>query len=98
MGAIDYEALSEAVRVLGLGTRATLADIKSRYRQLVRRCHPDATGSRKDPEIYRVNEAYRTVMRYVEEYRYSFSEAEFLEQNPEERLRRQFGSDPLWSR
>jgi hypothetical protein len=27
----------------------------------------------------------------------AFSEAEFLEQRPEERLRRQFGWDPVWS-
>ena len=30
--------------------------------------------------------------------RYCFSEAEFLEQNPEERMRRQFAADPLWGR
>ena len=29
-------------------------------------------------------------------YAFSFSEDEFLNQNPDERLRQQFAEDPLW--
>lgn len=47
--------------------------------------------------VYRrpVNEANRVITEYVESYRYCFSEREYLEQNPEERLRRRFMADPL---
>jgi hypothetical protein len=43
-----------------------------------------------------VNAAYRVLLGYCENYRFCFSEAEFFEQVPEERLRRQFGWDPVW--
>ncbi len=45
-----------------------------------------------------MNETNRVIMEYVKSYRYCFSEREYLDQNPEERLRRQFMSDPLWGR
>ena len=38
------------------------------------------------------------ILEYVESYRYCFSEQEYLEQDPEERLRRQFVEDPLWNK
>lgn len=56
-------------------------------------------GNGGDTEkIYRVIEANRVIMEYVESYRFCFSELEYLEQDPEERLRRRFMADPLWGR
>ena len=87
---MTYTDLQEALRVLGLGERATLRDIKARHRELVKRHHPDA-GVASEPEIIRqINAAYRILLEYVSEYRFSFAENEFYEQNPEERLRNQF--------
>jgi hypothetical protein len=38
-----------ALEVMGLNATATLQDIKKRYKQLVKRFHPDANGSTDDP-------------------------------------------------
>lgn len=90
--------LREALRVLGLGERATLREIKARHRELVKRHHPD-TGNCDDPEMIRkVNAAHRVILDYISAYRFSFSENEFYEQNPEERIWRQFADDPLWGK
>lgn len=43
-------------------------------------------------------DANRVILEYVESYRDCFSEEEYLEQDPEERLRRQFMGDPLWNK
>ena len=43
-------------------------------------------------------EANRVIMEYVESYRFRFSEPEYLEKDPEERLRRRFMADPLWGK
>lgn len=92
---MTYDELHEALAVLGLSERASLREIKTRHRALVKQSHPDAGGA--DPDRIRaVNGAYRIVLSYVENYRFSFSEGEFYEQVPEERLRRQFSGDPLW--
>ncbi len=95
---MTYADLQEALRVLGLGEQVTLKELKTRYREMVKRHHPDA-GIAGDPEIIRkVNAAYGVLLDYVAAYRFSFVEEEFYEQNPEERLRRQFTEDPLWGK
>ena len=95
---MTFAELQESLRVLGLGERSTLREIKTRHRELVKRHHPD-TGNASDPEMIRkVNVAYRVVFDYVSEYRFSFAEEEFYEQNPEERIWRQFADDPLWGK
>lgn len=87
---MTYADLQEALRVLGLGERATMKDIKTRHRGLVKHHHPDA-GSTTVPEvIQQINAAYRILQDYLSEYRFSFAEHEFYEQNPEERFRQQF--------
>jgi len=95
---MTYDDLQEALRVLGLGERSSLREIKTRHRELVKRHHPD-TGNVGDQEAIRqVNAAYRILLDYLSEYRFSFAEEEFYEQNPEERLRRQFMDDPVWGK
>lgn len=50
-----------------------------------------------DPEPMRqVSASYRVLIEYCMEYRFNFSREEFLEQNPEERLREQFAPDSYW--
>ncbi|HOP39990.1 MAG TPA: J domain-containing protein [Geobacteraceae bacterium] len=93
---MTFAELQEALHVFGLGDRATLKEIRTRHRELVKRYHPDAGGGDCDERIRRINAAYKVIMEYVTSYRFSFAEDEFYEQNPEERLRRQFMDDPLW--
>jgi curved DNA-binding protein CbpA len=95
---MTYIELQEALRVLGVGERATMREIRSRHRELVKRYHPDTCTLSEPLEIRKTNAAYRIVMDYVAEYRFSFDEDEFYEQNPEERIRRQFMDEPLWGR
>ena len=95
---MTYAELQASLVVFGLGERATLKEIKTRHRELVKQYHPDA-GDAHDPEqIRKVNAAYRVLLDYVGQYRFSFAEEEFYEQNPEARLRRQFMDDPLWGK
>lgn len=93
---MTFADLQEARQTLGLNERASLGEIKASYRALVKHHHPD-TGASGDPEPLRqVNAAYRLLLDYVNAYRFSFTEAEFYEQNPAARLRMQFADDPVW--
>ena len=94
---MTYQELKAALALYKLGERTTLKQIKTRHRELVKIHHPDQACD-NDPEIIRkINAAYEILTVYCESYRFCFSEEEFLEQVPEERLRRQFGWDPVWS-
>jgi DnaJ-class molecular chaperone len=95
---MTYADLHEALQALDLGERASLKEIKSRHRELVKQHHPDA-GNTSDPEtIRKVNAAYKILLDYASNYRFSFAEDEFYEQNPEERIWMQFADDPLWGK
>jgi DnaJ-class molecular chaperone len=93
---MTYQELQDALAVFGLGERATLAQVKARHRELAKSHHPDRGGGSDPAAMRRINAAYRVLLDYCSGYRYCFSEAEFLEQFPGERLRRQFGWDPVW--
>ncbi len=90
-----YEDLLEALKIFGLRDRATLAEVRKRHRSLVKEFHPDK-GNSDSEEIRRINLAYDILKEYCANYRYSFSLDEYLQQNPEERMQRQFYDDPVW--
>ena len=93
---MTYREFKQAIEVFGLGERVTLVQIKARHRELARAHHPDH-GNDTDSEVIRkINWAYKTLTTYCESYRYCLTEEEYLEQVPEERLRRQFEGDPVW--
>jgi len=93
---MTYADLQQALLIFGLGERATLKDIKSRYRNLAKRYHPDTSTSEEADAMRKVNAAYRIIQAYIAEYRFSFTEDEFYEQNPEERLYKQFEGFMWW--
>ena len=93
---MTHQDFKKAIEIFGLGERANLIQIKNRHRELVKAHHPDRVEG-SDPEaIRRVNCAYEILMEYCNGYQFCFTEEEFLEQTPTERLRRQFGWDPVW--
>lgn len=95
---MTFKDLTEAIAILGLPQRASLTEIKQRHRQLVKQHHPDGDGqSAADSELIRkINDAYKLLRCYCDNYRFSFDHDTFLLQCPEERIREQFYADPIW--
>lgn len=60
---------TKAMAVFNLSHPITLADVKSRYKELVKRHHPDANGGDKQAEerIKLINQAYTTLRAFVTE-------------------------------
>jgi len=95
---MTYSELQQALQLLGLGKRATLKEIKASYRKLAKRYHPDSSNSVEIEKIQMLNAAYRILLDYVAEYRFSFAEDEFYIQNPKERLWEQFEGFMWWEK
>lgn len=98
---MTYDELQAALEVFGLDDGATMAEIKQRHRELVKRHHPDGDegghATAQDQQlIRRINAAHRIINDYVNNYRFSFNREEFYRQNPEARLYHQFDHDPIW--
>ncbi len=78
---ISQEEIGNALEVLSLPKLITKEDIKKQYRFLARRYHPDRGG---DPEkMEQINKAYSVLMKYIEEFRYTFDDDEISKQFPE---------------
>jgi DnaJ-class molecular chaperone len=74
---IDIE---EALEILELPRFITKEEIKKRYKELVKKHHPDITK-----DSYKINQiiaAYRVLMDYIDNFRYSFDEDEISKQIP----------------
>ena len=63
LGPAPSRAAASAVRALALTPPVMFAEIKTRYRQLVKIHHPDANGGDKVAEerLKRINQAYTTL-------------------------------------
>ncbi|PIE63748.1 MAG: molecular chaperone DnaJ [Desulfobacterales bacterium] len=85
-----YSEIKMALQVFDLGERCTIAQIKKRYRELVKKHHPDTGEQPDDKTIVQINTAHEILMSYCADYQFNFSEKEFLRQCPEERFKRQF--------
>lgn len=70
----QFEQLDEARKLLGLGESATLAEIKSAYRKLAHRHHPDknALDESATTAMQALNNAYQVIMEYCQNYRFNF--------------------------
>ena len=89
---VNFNEIDEARRVLGLGEVATLKKIKSTYRRLAQRHHPDKhiVASEEDVErMKKLNQAYKVLMDYCTDYKYSFKEEDVARTYPyEEEMRK----------
>lgn len=93
---LSFDKLMKAKTLLGLHDKATLFEIKTRYKTMMHQWHPD-----KHPEdteaahamSTQINEAYATLLEYCEKYEYNFDENFLKEQTltPQEWWTKKFG-------
>ena len=74
------EEIDKALEILHLPTLVTKADIKKQYHFLAKKNHPDIGGDENQME--QLNHAYKLLMKYIEEFRYTFDEEEISKQFP----------------
>jgi len=74
------EEIENALDILGLPKVITREDVKSQYHFLAKKNHPDLGGDAEKME--KINFAYKLLMQYIEEFRYTFDEQEVNKQFP----------------
>jgi len=96
-----YEQITEARRLLNLSERATMNEIKTNYRDLVRQWHPDISEETEEKcteATAKINHAYEIIIAYCNDYKFSFSKEEVrLHFSEEEWWLDRFGNDPVWA-
>ncbi len=74
------DIIEEALEILELPKFITKEDIKNQYRFLAKKYHPDVGGDAQKME--QLNHAYQLLMKYIEDFRYTFDEDEINRQFP----------------
>lgn len=90
------DRLIKAKTLLGLHDKASLSEIKLRYKNLMKQWHPDKheddieTATKMSAEI---NEAYSLILEYCNSYEYRFDEEYLREKSlsPQEWWEKRFG-------
>jgi len=82
--------------LLGLREKATLKEIKSKYKNLMKKWHPDKHKDDQEKATkmsMQINEAYEVIMQYCENFEFPFDEEHIkkVSQTPEEWWREKFG-------
>jgi DnaJ-class molecular chaperone len=87
--------IDQARRLLGLGERASIGEIKTAYRQMCKQWHPDVLGDEEtaNRRMKDINAAYRLLLDYCETYRFSFSAEEVESFDPERWWYQRFGDN-----
>ena len=97
-----YQEITAAREILELPETATIESIKSSYRRLLAKWHPDKCCENQEicKEMTRtIILAYQTLMDYCRHYQYSFSEEAVRRHlSPEQWWAERFGDDPLWGK
>ena len=74
------QELQKSLDILGLPPLISREDVKKQYRFLAKKNHPDIGGNVEEME--QLNYAYSMLMKYIEEFRYTFDEQEVNKQFP----------------
>jgi len=93
---LSFDTLIKAKTLLGLSDKATLSEIKTRYKAMMKQWHPDKHPDDEQTAhemSIQINEAYATLLEYCSTYEYNFDE-EFLQTKtltPQEWWTKKFG-------
>jgi DnaJ-class molecular chaperone len=97
-----YQEITAARKVLEMPERATMREIQVRYRELLRKWHPDRSKKSKEKSTEmtaKIIDAYKVIMDYCKNYQFSFSEEEVRRHLSEEDWWfERFGNDPVWQK
>ena len=72
--------IEKALDTLQLPKLISRADIKNQYHFLAKKNHPDLGGN--EDQMEQLNHAYTLLMKYIEEFRYTFDDEEISKQFP----------------
>jgi DnaJ-class molecular chaperone len=89
----NFEEIDEARRLLELGESATLKKINSAYRGLAHEYHPDKHSGTTEVDTERIkklNWAYKVLMDYCNDYKYSFQKEDVARTYPHDEYIRKF--------
>lgn len=79
---LTQKDIKQALKTLNLPILISFKELKSHYRSLAKQNHPDKKG--QTDKMSNINNAYKVLVTYMENYRFTFSKEEISKQFPQE--------------
>jgi len=73
--------IKESLEFMDIPPLSSIKDIKRQYKKLAKTYHPDSDGN--EEMIHKLNESYKILMDYCENYKFTFDEYEIKRQYPD---------------
>ena len=81
MHQVGLSEFQNAVNCLDLLSLTTQEQVRKKYLKLSRQYHPDMKGGSVE-KFQEIRESYEILVEYMENFRFTFSDEEFKQQNP----------------
>jgi len=98
----EWAEIQAAAALLGLGGKATLAEIKKAYRRQSKKHHPDVKKTSKQAaetvQMHELTKAYETLLHYCAAYRFPFIPGEDEQLESDDWWFERFGQDHHWGK
>jgi DnaJ-class molecular chaperone len=95
----EWEQITKAAQLLGLGEQATLDEIKKAFRHLSKKHHPDLKKTSKQSaeriEMHKLTEAYQLLLEFCASYAFPLVRDEDESLEGEDWWFKRFGQDHL---
>ena len=80
--------IKKALEFMDIPPLSSIKDIKRQYKKLAKKYHPDKEGD--EEMIHKLNESYKILMDYCENYKFTFDEYEIKRQYPDNYYKNNF--------
>jgi len=81
MHQVSLSEFQDAVESLELLSLTTKEHVRKKYLKLSRKYHPDMEGGSTE-KFQKIREAYEILVEYMDNFRFTFTDEEFKQQNP----------------
>ena len=81
MHQVSQSEFQKAVESLDLLSLTTKEHVRKKYLKLSRKYHPDMEGGSVE-KFQEIIEAYEIIVEYMDNFRFTFTDEEFKQQNP----------------
>ncbi len=86
--------IEDALKVFEIEKIISIKIVKEKYRELQKKYHPDVSNEDDIDKLNKINEAYKFLIDFLENFKFSTNELK-IQINEEEKLRRRFSNDWL---
>ena len=95
-----YKLMNEVRAILELPESATMEQVKTNYRRLIKKWHPDSCSEKHEiceEMAIKITDAYKIILDYCANYQYSFTQEEVEKYlSEEEWWYKRYVNDPIW--